>query len=635
LGLVVSSKELFSTPQVNSRSAEPCCDKNTISCYDVEVDTGSLHTENGISINGMALEFSNRVPPHGYVYKTVLGNEAVISFNEETGNVFGTLKTHDGRSFALEKCGNNYIFEEFDLHTFAANDLPKEAEQFPPADLKLMTYNTSVGTYNSSIGTYNSSLGTNNSSMGTHNFSFRTFNSSFGTYNSSFGTYNSSFGTYNSSIGTYNTSTGPYYISDETYNSSMGTYNSSMGTYNSSFGTYNSSFGTYNSSFGTYYISDGTYNSSIGTYNSSMGTYNSSFGTYNSSMGTYNSSFGHYNSSIGMNRNEIVTYSVMIYYTAEFAATTPNIRDFVDQVIAETNQGYINSQIPVRAKLHCTEQATIPEIKFGFDMFQNFITMKKDSYDKTRFKNHYDALRNTADAAALLVNEFQYCGIGRIGAYANGHTFSVTEKSCALGYYTFGHELGHNFGCAHDKGTHINPDFSYGHGHLIQPTGPSKYSGYRTNMAYFSSGHYVKVNYYSNPDVIFPDTGTPTGVAGLSNNAKVITDNRYTFAALGDESGVCEGPQSTTSTTTATTTSIPSFEGCNENQEPTLLTIARKKKVATWSECRDFCNKNSECEYFQWKNNSSEKKRYCLLKKVGFKNKKGFVSGERFCGTSM
>ena len=482
--MVVSSKELFSIPQVNSRSAEPCCDKNTISCYDVEVDTESLHTEDGILINGMALEFSNLVPPHGYVYKTVLGDEAVISYNEETGNVFGTLKTHDGKSFALEKCGNNYIFEEFDLNTFAANDLPKEAEEFIPADLNSMTYNSRVGSYNSSIGTYNSSLGTNNSSMGTHNFSFRTFNSSFGTYNSSFGTYNSSFGTYNSSIG-----------------------------------------------------------------------------TYNFSVGASNSSFESNNSSIEMNRNEIVTYSVMIYYTAEFAATTPNIRDFVDQVIAETNQGYINSQIPVRAKLHCTEQATIPEIKFGFDMFQNFITMKKDSYDKTRFKNHYDALRNTADAAALLVNEFQYCGIGRIGAYANGHTFSVTEKSCALGYYTFGHELGHNFGCAHDKGTHINPDFSYGHGHLIQPTGSSKYSGYRTNMAYFSSGHYVKVNYYSNPDVIFPDTGTPTGVAGLSNNAKVITDNRYTFAALGDESGVCEGPQSTTSTTTATTTSIPSFEG--------------------------------------------------------------------------
>merc|ERR1711936_962307 len=30
----------------------------------------------------------------------------------------------------------------------------------------------------------------------------------------------------------------------------------------------------------------------------------------------------------------------------------------------------------------------------------------------------------------------------------------------------------------------------------------------------------------------------------------------------------------------------------------------------------------------------AKKKRFCLLRKVGFKNKKGFVSGDRFCGLS-
>ena len=46
-------------------------------------------------------------------------------------------------------------------------------------------------------------------------------------------------------------------------------------------------------------------------------------------------------------------------------------------------------------------------------------------------------------------------------------------------------------------------------------------------MAYQSSGHYYRANYYSNPDVIFPTTGCPTGVENESNNAKVITANRY------------------------------------------------------------------------------------------------------------
>ena len=39
----------------------------------------------------------------------------MISLNPHTGAVSGSLHTEDGRSFALEKCGSSYIFEEFDL----------------------------------------------------------------------------------------------------------------------------------------------------------------------------------------------------------------------------------------------------------------------------------------------------------------------------------------------------------------------------------------------------------------------------------------------------------------------------------------------------------------------------------------
>ena len=59
-------------------------------------------------------------------------------------------------------------------------------------------------------------------------------------------------------------------------------------------------------------------------------------------------------------------------------------------------------------------------------------------------------------------------------------------------------------------------------------------------MGYNADGHGHRVNYYSNPDVILPDTGTPTGVAGTSNNAAVLTRNRFMMAALGDESASCD-----------------------------------------------------------------------------------------------
>ena len=46
-----------------------------------------------------------------------------------------------------------------------------------------------------------------------------------------------------------------------------------------------------------------------------------------------------------MDDDQIVTYSVKVYYTREFEKTTSDVAGFIDQVIAETNQGYINSKV--------------------------------------------------------------------------------------------------------------------------------------------------------------------------------------------------------------------------------------------------------------------------------------------------
>ena len=85
-----------------------------------------------------------------------------------------------------------------------------------------------------------------------------------------------------------------------------------------------------------------------------------------------------------------VNISLMVYYTQEFADMTSNIQDFIDHQISKTNQGYINSKIPVRVHAHCSEKATIKETTNG-GMFEAFVGMKEN-----------DELRNTADAATLL-----------------------------------------------------------------------------------------------------------------------------------------------------------------------------------------------------------------------------------------
>ena len=241
----------------------------------------------------------------------------------------------------------------------------------------------------------------------------------------------------------------------------------------------------------------------------------------------------------------MVTYSVKFYYTPQFAAVTADIDGFIDQVIAETNQGYANSQVPLQVVKHCSELATINDDASASTVLTNFKNMKGSVAE----------LRGSADAAAILVNDFDSCGIGYLNVIGSGNTVTATKKSCAVGYYSFGHEVGHNIGLTHDPATSTNTAYPYGHGHLIEQGTAS--TGYRTILAYAAAGHSTRVNYYSNPSVIYPPTGTPTGVEGMSNNAALLLRNRMSMSSIGDESVACATVNPTAAPTSAPTTAAP------------------------------------------------------------------------------
>ena len=61
-------------------------------------------------------------------------------------------------------------------------------------------------------------------------------------------------------------------------------------------------------------------------------------------------------------KTTVTTYSVKFYYTRQFKAVTDDIPLFIQQIVAETNLGYKQSNVPVRMKAHCVEAAELDDI---------------------------------------------------------------------------------------------------------------------------------------------------------------------------------------------------------------------------------------------------------------------------------
>ena len=97
-----------------------------------------------------------------------------------------------------------------------------------------------------------------------------------------------------------------------------------------------------------------------------------------------------------------VTITVKIYYTPEFARSTPDLKGFFNQIIDKTNQGYENSKVNLKVKIFCTEMATIHETNSLRSQIYQFAVMKENSVK----------LVGSADFAVLFVNDDpDACGV--------------------------------------------------------------------------------------------------------------------------------------------------------------------------------------------------------------------------------
>jgi peptidyl-Asp metalloendopeptidase len=225
---------------------------------------------------------------------------------------------------------------------------------------------------------------------------------------------------------------------------------------------------------------------------------------------------------------------VLVVYTpaAKAAAGGPAaMLAEVSLAVAETNTGYANSNVVQRLRLAGAAEVSYTESGDIAEDLDRLTAPGDGSLDGVH------ALRDTyqADLVSLVTDtpSSPYCGVAWLmsgidpgfGSYA----FSVVELACMTGYYSFGHELGHNMGLNHARGDYATTPvgafpYSFGYKH------PSHL--FRTVMAYNCPVSCPRVLHFSNPNVTYGGSPTGVGAASASSayNAMSLDNTRATVA---------------------------------------------------------------------------------------------------------
>ena len=191
--------------------------------------------------------------------------------------------------------------------------------------------------------------------------------------------------------------------------------------------------------------------------------------------------------------------------------------NLIHLAVAETNQGYANSNVIQRLRLVHAYEVNYAE-GIGKDGFENALSDVAGASDL--YMNEIHALRDKygADLVSLWIDNDYACGLGYLMTSTAGdfssNAFTVCHYTCATGYYSFAHEMGHNQGCHHDRANAVgNGVYSYSYGFQQVAADPL----FRTIMAYNCVSGCTRVNYWSNPSVSY--TGYPTGIVSTDPEA--------------------------------------------------------------------------------------------------------------------
>lgn len=205
------------------------------------------------------------------------------------------------------------------------------------------------------------------------------------------------------------------------------------------------------------------------------------------------------------------------------------IESLINQAIAETNQAYANSEIFTQLNLVHTAEVDYTE---SGNMSTDLSRLRSTS---DGYMDNVHALRDAykADMVSLIEESINYCGIAYLMTSLSNNfkvsAFSVVYSQCATGYYSFGHELGHNMGSHHNRANASGPGvlpYSFGYWATNET--------FRSIMAYNCPSGCTRIRHFSNPDVYY--NGLPTGMdddvdpAHSADNARSINEAKVTIA---------------------------------------------------------------------------------------------------------
>ena len=207
---------------------------------------------------------------------------------------------------------------------------------------------------------------------------------------------------------------------------------------------------------------------------------------------------------------------VLVVYTDDLRASLGSAaaaQSAASNAVAVANTAYQNSGVTFRLRLAAT--AEVAHADDG--ALNNTLVQLRSTSDGVIDEVH--ALRNQygADTVAMLVlNGGGGCGIAYIGTPSSSFAssaFAVIPNGCAVGNYSFPHELGHNFGLLHDRfvAAGSSPAYPYGYGYVDTA------DQFRDIMAYANDcgGSCPRIQYFSNPNLTF--LGRPLGVSHESS----------------------------------------------------------------------------------------------------------------------